>query len=133
MEGGTTTDEPAAANARTSTAPTVQDLQSTIAPQLTTTGSDPANQPEIPETDEATPHKQVKLVDNPPFNWDDLDIPEIELPTLEAWEGLMDCLADATTIATSFIVLVDDSSHLKKYQTSAFIPNQNWIGHLIQP
>lgn len=63
MSGGTTTDDTAAGQARTSTAPNQQDLQATIAPQLTTTGADAATQQEIPEGDEATPHHQVRLLD----------------------------------------------------------------------
>ncbi|KAF8789384.1 Initiator protein NS1 like protein [Argiope bruennichi] len=62
ISGGTTKDETAATEARTSTAPTHQDLQSTIAPQLTTSGTNPELQPEIPIEVEESPQQSLEFI-----------------------------------------------------------------------
>lgn len=131
MSGGTTTNEPAAAQSREGTAPSHQDLQSTIAPQLTTTGVEAQTQPEIPEGDEATVHYDVMLVDDPFVHPQDLEIPESFFDPMEVEEIITEVYIQAKNIATKFIVLQEDCMPLKKYPKLKLTQPTSWIGSLI--
>lgn len=134
MSGGTTENEPAAANARTSQAPTHQDLQSTIAPQLTTTGDNPELQAEIPQEDEAQPHHDVLML---PLDLDTLadlltDESQSELEYEKVLREITTYLELARNISTSLIVAEDDCLKFKSYPKAKLLtPNQDWIGRLI--
>ncbi|GFU19422.1 hypothetical protein NPIL_31691 [Nephila pilipes] len=126
-----TTDETAAAEARTSNAPNQQDLQSTIAPQLTTAGSDPPNQPEIASASESSPQRSLPFIP--------MDITEAvsnldQLDREQQWM-LIDDLTELTNIARSFVIIPSENTArlYSKYKKVKFLINQEWIGHFIQP
>lgn len=128
---GTATDEVAAADARTSNAPNEQDLQSTIAPQLTTTGADPANQPEIPQ-DEADPITDLPFIEDWPSN--DTISHLVDYDPMIVEEGLM-IIENLRTIVTSFIYQSGISGPIYSKLTSnlKFRRMQPWIGRLLNP
>lgn len=132
MSGSTTTDETAAGAARTSTAPNQQDLQSTIAPQLTTASVNPEDQAEIPMQDEESPHIQQPYID------EDLTeeyILDVVMQDLDAANTIRSILDISTALSTSFIpTLITDTGVIKKYCSGLkLLQNENWIGHLINP
>lgn len=131
ITGGTTTDDIAAGAARTSSAPNVQDLQSTISPQLTTTGTEVDTQPEIPLDWEQCPHTSVKFM------------PE-SLPELVSSLGsededfnqiLMDDLEALQACVRKFVILPSpDLDRLCSiYKKTNFKTNQKWIGYFLNP
>lgn len=124
-------DEVAATGARTATAPNAQDLQSSIAPQLTTAGSDPETQPEI-SAEELRPCQNLPFIQNWP-----LGDPISELVDHDpAVANLIHIdLERFRKIVNAFILTQDQSwASLESYKTKLkFKQNTKWIGHLLVP
>nr|QID88579.1 NS1 [Chapparvovirus sp.] len=132
LSGGTTTDEPAAAEVREQQAPSHQDLQATIAPQLTTTGAEAELQPEVPQDDEAVPHYDVMLIDDVPQEIADANLTDEEWMEIDKYlEDLEELFRVSRHISTKFIVLQEYTLPLKKYPKLKLNRSTTWIGHLI--
>lgn len=128
--GGTTSNEQAAADSRTSNAPNQEDLQSSIAPQLTTSGADPQNQPEIPAA-EAEPCSQLPFIEDWPMNDEISDLVDHD-PNLSSL--VTSELEAFRRAATSFIYQSGVTSPVYQgLRNSKFMRNQSWIGRLINP
>lgn len=131
LKGGTTFDEQATSDARTGNAPNQQDLQSAIAPQLTTTGADPRAQPEIPQS-EGESTISLPFLDNWPAN-DEISVLVDHDPMLT--NEVTETLEYFRRIVTSFIYLSESTSPkltiLKNLKLQK--RNQQWIGLLLNP
>lgn len=139
LGGGSTVDEVSAAAARASNAPNAQDLQSTIAPQLTTSSTEAELQPEIAQDDEASPKQDLPFIQQTvqevveTINLEELsDFSEEE--QMQIVEEIQNTLNCCDRIASSFVILEEDTQCLKKYFGKLnFLQNQNWIGRFVDP
>lgn len=131
LTGGTTSNEQAASDARTSTAPTSQDLQSTIAPQLTTTGSDPTSQPEIP-ANEAEPAQNLPFIEDWPMNDEISHLVDHDPAVLTETSDLLRALR---VIVGRFIYQSGISSPIYEGLKNSKLSQRNtqWIGLLMNP
>lgn len=130
ITGGTTTDEVAASSARTSTAPTAQDLQATIAPILTTTGTNIQDQPEIPQAEELSPSLQVPFIEDVEM----LDLLlSLEDSSLDESSTLHDYQLFAKLSRCFVITELAEFASLGKYRKLKFQQNTTWIGNFLNP
>lgn len=130
LKGSTTNDDVAAADARASNAPNSDDLQGTIAPQLTTSGTDAEVQPEIAQGEEQTPRRDLPFVADLE---NDIEIVDLDVSEDEAIE-IDEILDIADKISKSFVIEFAAAERLKKYcKQLSFTYNQNWIGKFYNP
>lgn len=128
--GSSTTDDVAAAQARVSSAPNHQDLQATIAPQFTTTGVDPLQQPEIPAIQENQPVQQLPFIEDWPMNDEISELVDHDPMQVEEIQHDLEIFR---AIVTSFILTSGiGNEKLKKYKTNLkFQSTSTWCGHFL--
>lgn len=129
--GSSTENEQLASDSRTSQAPTAQDLQSTIAPQLTSAGTNPENQPEIAQGDEASGKSNLPFIES----WPEIDL---RFDSEDSYQSVTDVIFEdlqlLRKLSISFVITsVEEYQHLKKYGKLNFLRNTDWIGQFLVP
>lgn len=120
-----------ASDARTANAPNNQDLQSAIAPQLTTTGADPSTQPEIPQNEEE-PASDLPFIEDWPTNDEISNLVDHDPMVIEETSEILDELRN---IAHLFIIQSAQGSQAYTVAKSCkFLKrNSGWIGNFLNP